>query len=156
MHGVRRWCYLLLIAVSTFGLTTGQSRRGAPLSGPAVGTWELPEFPAMSGSVLGSLEPVGGGASLYVLQATLIDLGAACPACMIGEIHGTLDDGIGPAPDYLVEGGFGATYPGGAGTFLARVKRPNGTPAGWLRGRFEDPPGSPQPGSFLGRFRITL
>ena len=154
MNAIRRWSSPLLIALPIFCLSAGPTSRGAPLSGPASGVWQLPEFTVADGFVLGSLDSVDGGASIYAFQATLTDSGAACPACIVGEIHGSLDDGLGPAPDYLVDGAFFGIYPGGTGSFRARVKRPDGTLVGWIRGRFEDPPGSPDTGSFLGHFRI--
>ena len=153
MNAIRRRSAPLLIALSTLCLGAGHPTSGARLSGPAAGVWELPDFRTL-GSVLGELDSVDGGASIYTLQAGLTDSGAMCPACIIGELHGILDDGVGPAPDFLVDGGFAGEIMGGTGSFFASVKRPNGTPAGWIRGRFQDPPSSTGTGSFHGRFRI--
>jgi hypothetical protein len=147
MSGIR-WSSLLLVSI--FLVSAGQAKR-APLTGTASGICELPP----NGFVLGSLDPFDSGESSYTLQATLLDSGLAmCPACILGKIQGTLDDGIGRGPDFLVDGFFGGDIPSGAGTFGARVKRPNGADVGWIRGEFRDPFVSQQAGSFVGRFRI--
>jgi hypothetical protein len=83
-----------------------------------------------------------------------VDVGSACDACVEGMIAGTLDDGIGPGPDYLVRGRyFGTIY--GFGSYRVDVFRPRGTvPIGSIRGRWVDEVDESGPGEFGGRFRI--
>lgn len=147
---------LLVILSATLGLGAGQRQRGALLRGPASGIWEQPE--GGGAFVLGTLDALDGGPALYELRATLAPYPVMCPACVAGSISGTLDDGIGPGPDFLVLGSYvgDIAFDGGVGDFALIVKKPGGTRVGSLRGHFSDPggQGSPRIGSFVGRYAI--
>jgi hypothetical protein len=101
-----------------------------------------------TGVVLGALESIDGGRTLYQFEALLAPYPVMCPACLVGAIHGTLDDGRGPGPDFLVEGGYqGVTWGGMPGEFAVSLRTPGGALAGSMRGRFEN-------GVFVARYRI--
>jgi hypothetical protein len=75
-----------------------------------------------------------------------------------GEVSGTLDDGVGPGPDYLVDGYYYGTvvFDGGVGELDLVLRTSAGVRVGSLHGRFSDPGGLPGPvsGSFAGRYAI--
>jgi hypothetical protein len=145
---------LLVLASALLGLGAGQVRNGATLRGPASGYWNLPG--SEDGFVLGTLDAIEGTA-LYSIQASLVAFGVACPACVAGEVRGALDDGLGPGPDYLVEGYYSGTVvnDGGVGEFEAILRTPGGARVGSLHGRFFDPGGRAGPaGSFRARWAL--
>lgn len=130
----------LVLASALVGLGAGQVRNGATLRGQATGFWNLPG--SADGFVLGTLDAVEGTA-LYSMQARLVASGVACPACVAGEVLGALDDGVGPGPDYLVEGYYYGTvvHDGGVGELTAVLRTPGGARVGSLQGHFSDPGG---------------
>ncbi len=131
----------------------GSAAVAACAGGPGAGRWVLPSV--IEGVVDGRLFDAASGQPRYTFVATLFEQGAACPECMLGLVYGYLDDGIGPAPDYLVRGWYSGTFFGGTGGFVARVLRPNGGPAvGGIQGRFGDPPFDGLPGRFEARWEI--
>ncbi len=144
---------LVLLALALPCASAAQTQRSVAPLGPATGLWELPELGA-SGLALGTLDAFVGGPPAYAFVAELIPWDLACPACIGGEIYGVLDDGVGPGPDFLVEGIYTGVLFGGAGTFRAQIKRPDGTRAGRILGSFADPLGQGSPGSFTGTYRI--
>jgi hypothetical protein len=143
---------LLVLASALLGLGAGHVRSDATLRGQASGFWNLPG--STDGFVLGTLDAVEGTA-LYSIQARLVASGVACPACVAGELLGSLDDGAGPSPDYLVQGYYYGTvvYDGGVGEFEAVLRTPGGARVGALQGRFSDPGGMPA-GSFHARWAL--
>lgn len=143
--------FLAVLALSATPQTSG---RGAFFQGPAAGILDRLPPGAPNGYMMGSLDDVSGPGMVYVLSASLVELGVACPACFAGLIDGTLDDGIGPGPDFLVMGSYYGTLPDGTGTFRAAVLRPGGALAGRITGRLADPPETSQPGIFRGRWRL--
>ena len=149
---MRRPAFVPLLATFVLGVAPPQVAPSPGFQGPAGGVLELPGWPPEAGFVLGELRDASGSLTLYALQATLTDLGAACPACFIGAIDGTLSDGVGAGPDYLVTGGYGGDYPAGAGSFSARIHRLDGTPIGRIDGHFVDT--ATTTGVFRGRWVI--
>lgn len=123
--------------------------------GSAAGMWSLPRS-SQDGSVDGFLFRDGGGsAPVYHFTGTLTDMPSPCLSCIEGEIQGFLDDGVGPAPDYIVRGRYRGGFLTGSGQFDARIFRPSANQTvGRIAGHFADPPGNSQPGSFDGRWRI--
>ncbi|MFN0009633.1 MAG: hypothetical protein ACKVXR_17190 [Planctomycetota bacterium] len=91
----------------------------------------------------------------YRLRALLTDVPTPCLSCLQGHIEGTLDDGIGPSPDYLVRGDYFGLFMQGTGSFQLRVFRPSdGAVVGLVTGNFADLPGDGTIGRFLGDWRI--
>lgn len=125
-------------------------------SGPASGTWELPSGSGASdGYVEGILYLAPGGTFRYEFSATLTDVWTPCLSCIKGTVDGFLDDGFGPAPDFIVKGSYSGTAINGKGTFTCEV-RPVGstTVVGKIEGSFEDAPGSTTLGTFKGDWKI--
>jgi hypothetical protein len=153
-RGVRgRWAgtasVLLLFAVSAAPQT---SPRAALLGGPARGILELPS--GVEGFMLGALYDSTGSRPLFALSARLVPSPVLCPACFLGRIEGTLDDGVGPGPDFTVRGFYTGTTFDGRGSFDLAILRPGGARVGRIRGRLLDPPLSPDPGIFRGTWRF--
>jgi hypothetical protein len=70
-------------------------------------------------------------------------------------IQATLDDGVGPGPDYVVRGWYLGAFFTGEGEFYTRVFKPSGGPAvGTIRGTFADHPVDTALGTYLGGWRI--
>jgi hypothetical protein len=142
-----------VLALAAYSLA--QAPQPAPCrSGSAAGVWDLPE-PGLGGSADGFLR-LGVQQVEYHFVATLVDVPSPCLSCVEGDVQGTLDDGSGTAPDYVVRGSYLGSFFAGAGRFRARVFRPNQTTAvGDLVGTFQDPPaGAPQVGIFRGNWLI--
>ncbi|HEX6884332.1 MAG TPA: hypothetical protein VF530_13215 [Planctomycetota bacterium] len=100
-----------------------------------------------TGVVLGTLESFEGR-QLFQLEAALAPFPVMCPACLVGRISGTLDDGRGAGPDFLLDGGYdGVTFGGGSGSFAVSLRTPGGRTVGELAGRFEN-------GAFVARYSI--
>ena len=81
----------------------------------------------------------------------------SCLACVEGEIHGFLDDGLGPAPDYIVRGSYFGSWFSGQGDWHARIFLPlssSAQPVGLMKGRFADPPTSSGVGHFKGEWHL--
>jgi hypothetical protein len=128
MHKTLQRCLVLALVFVLFGPGTGLAQQGTRY-GRARGDW----LPA---SIVGTFDTHGGARPL-TLEATLLPLPLMCPACLGGEIQGTLDDGVGPGPDYLVQGSYRGDLI--SGRFVLVLRNPNGTVAGSMRGRFRDP-----------------
>jgi hypothetical protein len=124
--------------------------------GVGQGMWALP----LSSSGTGSLDGIlytSGPSFAYHFTATLTDEPTPCLSCIEGSIHGTLDDGIGVGPDYLVHGHYDGAFLSGQGTFTAKIFPATGpavSPVGRMRGVFDDPPGNTTPGTFKCRWAI--
>jgi hypothetical protein len=144
MHPSSLRSFLLVLACALFGLSAGQGPRGVR-HGRVDGLWELSQ-----GVVLGTLDTFQGGGRPLALQAMLFPFPVMCPACWVGQIAGTLDDGIGVGPDFLEEGGYAGDLATGA--FAANLRLPDGTPAGSMRGRIQASWSGP--GSFAGRYAL--
>lgn len=128
----------LVLVLAFLSLGAGRTQ----LRGPASGLWDLE-----TGAVLGTLDSFAGR-TLYALEASLAPYPLLCPACLGGAISGTLDDGRGAGPDFLVAGGYqGVTFGGGSGSFTLSVRTPGGRTVGELAGRFEH-------GAFVARYSI--
>jgi hypothetical protein len=128
-------------------------------SGSASGTWELPSGSGTSDGYIDGflyLDPSPGPATpRYYFSATLSDTPTPCLSCIAGEIDGYLDDGFGPAPDYVVKGAYQGLWLSGNGTFAVKVFLPGGSNGvGEISGKFADPPASTVPGTFKGAWEI--
>jgi hypothetical protein len=125
-------------------------------SGPATGEWLLPLTSGGSdGYIDGKLIDPVTNTGLYAFTAVLTDVPTPCLSCVGGTISGTLDDGFGPAPDYVVIGEYRGLWLSGQGTFEAKIAPPGSTVSvGKVSGTFHDAPGTPGPGSFEGRWEI--
>jgi hypothetical protein len=96
-----------------------------------------------------------GTAVAYTLSANLIDVSSPCLSCIEGELVGTLDDGIGPGPDFVVHGHYLGSFFTGSGSFRAEVLSLSGAHrVGRITGTFDDTPITPGPGTFDGRWRV--
>ena len=126
-------------------------------TGSARGVWELPSGSGASdGYISGALYLAPNDDFRYVFDATLTDVWTPCLSCITGTIDGFLDDGFGPAPDFLVKGSYSGTYVTGKGTFTCEIRRPGSTTVvGKIEGSFADPPGSTTLGSFKGTWKIS-
>src|SRR5262245_43173725 len=104
----------------------GETNSGAFQEGDARGTWDLP-IPGANGQVLGTLFDSEGDLWLH-FQAGLVAAPALCQACQTGLVAGTLDDGIGSGPDFLVDGLYVGVvaYGIGLGGFDLAVRTPTG------------------------------
>jgi hypothetical protein len=124
-------------------------------NGVGYGTWDLPDL-AMPGTVDGDLYVSNATAPRYHFHASLIDVPSPCLSCIEGDIHGTLDDGIGPGPDYIVTGHYNGSFFGGRGLWHAKVHDAAGALHGKLRGRFNDPPTNvPHAGHFIAQWEVS-
>ena len=82
---------------------------------------------------------------------------SACLSCIGGTIQGTLDDGIGPGPDYTLIGSYGGLWMSGRGSWFGTIysmNTPQPTPVGRERGVFNDPPINPGAGNVACRWVI--
>jgi hypothetical protein len=125
-------------------------------SGPGSGSWELPSGSGKSdGSISGTLYLAPGNTYRFFFGATLTDVPNPSLTLLTGTIDGFLDDGFGPAPDYLVKGSYSGSVYTGAGSFNAEIRTLTSTVAvGKIEGTFADAPGSTTPGSFSGNWKI--
>lgn len=145
-------------SLCAFALASPQSSTATPSSarfGKALGTWQLP-LPAQNGYVDGYLyELTPATTPAFHFSATLAAGPVLCPACVAGSIQGTLDDGVGPGPDYFVVGYYSGTSFNGAGTFSARIFAPtSAAPRGYIAGQFSNPPLLPVLGHFNARWAL--
>ena len=133
----------------------GPPLQGPVFSGPAQGSWHLPEPPSTTGSVQGVLLSPAGK-PLFDLDGVLTEFVSPCLSCREGYLNGTLDDGGGGLPEYVVTGNWLVTQLTGEGVFRALVYKPIGPfllPVGRLEGLVDDPPFPPgQAGTFIGRW----
>ncbi len=130
---------------------------GTTVSGIAKGIWQLPEPQYATGSAQGTLSTLGG-ASVFAFRAQLSEIVSPCLSCREGDVNGTLDDGIGPGPDFLVLGHWTSGQLSGQGSFetwIWKVSAPLAAPVGRFEGDFNDPPMPPaQPGPFSGMWTM--
>jgi hypothetical protein len=143
----------LLVALSGSQAEAGAPQAGTTVSGVAKGIWQLPEPQYATGSAQGTLYTLGG-ASVFAFRAQLSEIVSPCLSCREGDLNGTLDDGEGPGPDFLVLGHWTAGQLSGQGTFdtwIWKVSAPLAAPVGRFEGDFNDSPIPPGlPGSFSG------
>lgn len=125
-------------------------------SGPASGTWELPSGSGKSdGYVNGTLYLDPADTYRYSFNATLTDVPSPSTSGIGGTIAGTLDDGLGPAPDFVVKGTYSGLFVTGKGSFTCEVRTiDTGKVVGKIEGTFSDPPASTTPGTFTGDWSI--
>ena len=91
----------------------------------------------------------------YAFSGLLTDIPSPCLSCIEGRINGELDDGFGPAPDYVVCGRYLGSFFTGNGNFSVRVFPPGSNIAvGKIAGTFDDSPANDGPGTFQARWRI--
>ena len=146
----------LALAAAAFNPTSAMAV--ACESGTAKGVWELPSGSGTSdgfidGFLFLSISPTS--APRYFFNATLTDVPSPCLSCITGTIDGYLDDGFGPAPDYVVHGTYSGLFLSGKGSFTCEVFPPTGTHAvGKIKGTFSDPPASSLDGTFKGDWEI--
>lgn len=126
--------------------------------GVGMGHWDLPLSSSGQGTVDGIFWIPNVPNSSMQFAATLTDVPGPCLSCIGGTLQGTLDDGIGPGPDYIVDGEYFGSFFGGNGSWSARIyaaNPPGTTPVGRIRGKFDDPPSNAGPGSFVCRWVIN-
>ena len=123
--------------------------------GPSTGLWSLPTTFLGTGTARGRLVDSATHLTAYRFTAQLQDVATPCLSCIQGEVQGSLDDGSGGSPEFLVRGRYLGALFAGSGRFDLRVFRPTGGPAiGFLEGNFDDPPGTRGPGEFSATWRI--
>lgn len=141
---------ILSSSASSSGTATRPCQRG-----PESWAWDLPEPQMSDGFVDGKLYD-SAGHSLLQFRATLTDVPSPCLSCIEGEIHGTLDDGGGGAPEYIVTGQYRGNFLARQGSFTALLY-PYGslTATGKMQGQFSDPYTDPdRPGQFRGQWTL--
>ncbi len=151
-----------VLLATSFALCAAVGLPARPLSmqdcqsGPGSGTWELPSGSGKSdGFISGTLYLDPGHTFRFDFGATLTDVPNPSLTLLTGTIDGSLDDGFGPAPDYLVKGSYSGSVYTGAGTFTAEIRTLTSTvPVGKIEGNFSDAPGSTTPGLFTGNWKI--
>lgn len=137
----------------------------APLSGQhsnggGLGTWTTPEYHGGIGQFQGVVTLRGAAPAQYTFSGTLTenDLGPiVCLGCLSGTLVGTLDDGVGPGPDYYIEGGYFGNYLQGTGSFSGVIRDepfPVTSPVGSVQGRFREQPAVASPGWFIASLEI--
>ena len=124
--------------------------------GQTQGRWNLPHQAGSQDHFDGTWVTSNLPWPSYRFQGTLTDLPTPCMSCIVGTLQGTLDDGIGPSPDYVVTGLYSGIWLSGSGQFQARIQSAGPQPVtiGDVRGNFADSPGTPGGGSFRGRFKM--
>jgi len=155
----RLFAAALLVAFCGSRADAGGPRAGTNVSaGTAKGIWQLPEPRYSTGTAEGMLDS-SGGAEVFAFRAKLTEIVTPCLSCREGDLNGTLDDGDGPAPDFVVLGHWTAGQLTGQGSFEAwiwKVSAPLAAPVGRFEGDFDDPPMPPgQPGSFSGVWTLS-
>jgi len=124
-------------------------------SGPGSGRWELPSGSGKSdGFIDGVLYLAPADTYRFSFSATLTDVPSPSLSTFTGTIEGSLDDGFGPAPDYLVKGSYSGSVFTYQGSFTCEIRTLTGTVVGKIDGTFSDPPTSTTPGSFTGEWKI--
>ena len=89
--------------------------------GVTSGQWDLPSGSSSFGFLSGKLADPTGTYGIYAIDAVLVDDPSPCLSCVTGAIYGTVDDGIGPGPDYYLVGGYSGIFFTGQGTFAAKI-----------------------------------
>jgi hypothetical protein len=124
-------------------------------TGPGSGTWQLPSGSGKSdGYIDGVLYLAPANTYRFSFTATLTDVPSPSLSTFTGTIAGSLDDGFGPAPDYLVKGSYSGSVFTGAGSFTCEIRTLTGSTVGKIEGTFSDPPSSSTPGTFTGNWKI--
>lgn len=129
-------------------------------SGGGLGTWTTPEYHGGVGQFQAVVTLRGAAPAQYTFSGTLIenDFGPiACLSCLSGELIGTLDDGVGPGPDYYIEGGYFGDWLRGAGSFSGVIRDepfPVSAPVGFVQGRFAENPAFASQGALLAVLEI--
>lgn len=127
--------------------------------GPTHGAWQL-GFGAQNGFVDGHFyeaQPATTPSAppRYHFTATLVAGPVMCPNCVAGTLQGTLDDGVGPSPDYVVLGHYSGVWSTGKGSFSASIYRPtSAAPVGSVGGTYDNPPLLPVIGHYSGKWII--
>ena len=135
-------CAAVGLAAKPLAIFTGQSGVGS-------GSWVLPSGSGTSdGYLAGTLYLSPAGTFRFAFNATLTDVPTPCLSCITGTIDGTLDDGVGPGPDYKVKGTYSGVFVTGKGSFTCEIRTLTGTTVGKIDGTFTDPPSSTTPGTF--------
>jgi hypothetical protein len=144
------------VAAAVVALAGSAAAWFACQDGPAAGDWDLPSGSGTSdGFIDGKLIDPVTNTGLYQFLAVLTDVPTPCLSCIAGTIDGTLDDGVGPGPDYIVIGEYTGHWLSGRGSFEAKIVPPgSNTSVGIIKGDFSDPPGVPGIGSFEGSWEI--
>jgi hypothetical protein len=142
---------------AAFGPTAAPLSSLDSQSGTGNGTWVLPSGSGKSdGYLSGALYLDPSGTFRFAFDATLTDVPTPCLSCITGTIVGTLDDGVGPAPDYTVKGSYSGTFIDGKGTFSCDIYPLTSTRSvGKIDGTFSDPPTSVNPGTFKCTWKIS-
>jgi hypothetical protein len=149
----------LLIGAAVLGAVLvpsgGAAADFACQDGIALGDWDLPSGSSSYGFMSGKLADPTGTFGIYSVDAVLVDSGSPCLSCVAGTILGTVDDGIGPGPDYYLVGDYSGLFFTGKGTFAAKIVPPgSNTSVGVVEGKFEDPPFPGGIGAFKGKWEI--
>lgn len=116
--------------------------QGTSVSGIAKGILMQPEPQYGIGFARANLFALGAGPD-FTFRAKLTEIVSPCLSCREGDIDGTLDDGVGASPDYLVQGHWIADQLSGIGSFdslIYAAAAPTGPPVGKLEASFNDPP----------------
>ena len=154
---------LLVGIAAVASLTTGTAAPALAVSpvqaacsgGTAAGLWRMPTQSEGTGIASGRLIDSSTNQPAYRMRALLRDVPTPCLSCVQGDIVGTLDDGVGPSPDFLVRGDYFGSFMGGSGQFRLRVLRPsNHQVVGIVTGDFADLPSDGTLGQFTGEWRI--
>jgi hypothetical protein len=155
----RTWVSATVLALTAFALAQAPQPTPGPTPtacqvGLASGLWDLPDL-GLNGAINGILYR-GANVPVYRFTASLIDVPSPCLSCIEGDIGGYLDDGVGPAPDYVVRGHYRGAFFTGAGEFHAAILRPNQNVAvGKIAGNFHDVPTNvPHAGDFHAAWEI--
>ena len=123
--------------------------------GTATGSWRLPSQSQGTGLASGRWIDSTTNQTAYRFRALLTDVPTPCLSCLEGTIEGTLDDGVGPSPDFVVRGHYLGSFNGGSGQFELNVLRPGGGGSvGKAVGDYEDLLGDGLAGRFLGTWRV--
>lgn len=158
----RGWTTSALALCASFALVSDATSGSAAApcrEGFAKGDWDLPSGGQNNGFLNGELfldnSPGPISAPVYAIFATLTDVPSPCLSCITGTLDGYLDDGFGPAPDYVVRGTYAGFWFTGRGSFSAEVFTPTGvTPVGKIKGEFADPPSFSSIGGFKAEWSI--
>jgi hypothetical protein len=151
-----------LLLATSFALCAAFGPAAEPMarfdcqSGPGSGSWDLPSGSGKSdGSINGTLYLAPANTYRFSFTATLTDVPNPSLSLITGNIAGSLDDGFGPAPDYIVKGSYSGSALTGAGTFSCDIYPLNSSQSvGKIDGNFSDPPASTTPGTFTADWKI--
>ena len=139
----------------TLNLPSADAAAAPPCQeGTVEGDWDLPSG-ITAGFVEGKLVDNATGMGVYKMTGSLTATPSPCLACIQGVIYGYLDDGFGPAPDYIVKGAYNGAALTGDGSWWAYIYEPTGAgPVGKMAGVFSDPPFPAGVGAYKGEWVI--